>query len=210
MLKTEQVFNTSGVPTYTFVQPKEYTQLLVSLRTPGRGVVIEGPSGIGKTTAVENALKELGVTKDVAELSARKPADVEYIEALPSMRKVGVVVVDDFHKLAEKTRSELADYMKSLADEEAADVKLIVLGINRAGENLINFAHDLVNRVDIVPFEANPDEKVRQLLSQGEAALNIDINVADEIVTVRSRKSPRATGCRNRRRHPEEAGGCTS
>jgi MoxR-like ATPase len=55
----EEVFKTSGVPTFTFVEPSEYTKLLVRLRTPGRGVVIEGPSGIGKTSAVETALKDL-------------------------------------------------------------------------------------------------------------------------------------------------------
>ncbi len=52
ILELQQVFVLSGVPVYTFVQPVEYIQLLVALRTAGRGIVIEGPSGIGKTTAV--------------------------------------------------------------------------------------------------------------------------------------------------------------
>src|SRR4051812_35417899 len=95
----EEVFKTSGVPTYTFVEPAEYTRLLVSLRTPGRGVVIEGPSGIGKTSAVETALKRLGISDTVTKLSARRPNDIEYIESLPTLGKVGLVVVDDFHKL---------------------------------------------------------------------------------------------------------------
>lgn len=55
--KVEEVFKVSGVPTYTFVEPSEYNKLLVALRTPGRGVVVEGPSGIGKTSASETALK---------------------------------------------------------------------------------------------------------------------------------------------------------
>jgi MoxR-like ATPase len=50
------------VPTHTFVEPVEYRDLLLNLRTPGRGLVIEGPSGIGKTTAVETALKQLGIS----------------------------------------------------------------------------------------------------------------------------------------------------
>ena len=76
----EQVFKTSGVPTFTFVEPSEYTKLLVGLRTPGRGVAIEGPSGIGKTSAVETALKQLGVIgNSVTKLSARRLKDVEYI-----------------------------------------------------------------------------------------------------------------------------------
>lgn len=44
--KLEEVYKISGVPTYTFVEPTEFNRILISLRTPGRGMVIEGPSGI--------------------------------------------------------------------------------------------------------------------------------------------------------------------
>lgn len=179
----QDVFKTSGVPTHTFVHPREYPRLLLNLRTPGRGLVVEGPSGIGKTTAVENALSELHLSGNVTKLSARLPDDVEYISMLPTLGKVGTVVVDDFHKLPTVARQTLADYMKTLADRSSTDVKLIVIGINRAGENLIQFAHDLVNRLDVVPFESNPDDRVRDLVSKGETALNICLNVSDEIVS---------------------------
>jgi hypothetical protein len=178
----EEVFKTGGVPTYTFVEPREYADLILNLRTPGRGLVIEGPSGIGKTTAVEKALTRLGLDKSVTKLSARRPKDVEYIESLPELGSVGVVIVDDFHKLQVATRSALADYMKTLADEESPDTKIIVVGINKAGQNLISFAHDLVNRIDIVPFESNSDEKVRELIDQGCVALNVGLAVEDDIV----------------------------
>ena len=178
----EQVFKTSGVPTFTFVEPLEYTTLLVGLRTPGRGVVVEGPSGIGKTTAVETALKHLYRSGDATKLSARRPKDVEYIELLPSLGDVGLVIVDDFHKLSDKTRGALADYMKTLADTESIATKIVVVGINKAGENLISFAHDLVNRIDIIPFEGNSNERVEKVVKLGEAALNVSINVEDEIV----------------------------
>ncbi|MBD2551396.1 TIR domain-containing protein [Microcystis elabens FACHB-917] len=178
----EEVFKTGGVPTYTFVEPKEYADLILNLRTPGRGLVIEGPSGIGKTTAVEKALARLGLDKSVTKLSARRRQDVEYIESLPELGSVGVVIVDDFHKLPTATRSALADYMKTLADEEAAGIKIIVIGINKAGQNLISFAHDLVNRIDIVPFESNSDEKVRELIDQGCEALNAVLAVENDIV----------------------------
>jgi hypothetical protein len=178
----QDVFKTSGVPTHTFVHPREFPRLLLNLRTPGRGLVVEGPSGIGKTTAVENALAQLGLSGRVTKFSARLPEDVEYITMLPSLGSVGIVVVDDFHKLPPSARQSLADYMKTLADRSAADVKLIVVGINKAGESLIQFAHDLVNRLDVVPFESNPDERVRELLTKGENTLNIRLNVADEIV----------------------------
>ena len=48
----------SGIPEHTFVEPVEYTRLLVALRTAGRSIVIEGPSGLGKTTAVSKAITE--------------------------------------------------------------------------------------------------------------------------------------------------------
>ncbi|MCC7380855.1 MAG: TIR domain-containing protein [Deltaproteobacteria bacterium] len=185
-IELQDVFKTNGVPTHTFVEPDEYNELLLALKSPGRGVVIEGPSGIGKTTAVEKAIASLGLGQGtgiaITVLSARKQKDVEYIAALPSMGPVGVVVVDDFHKLQAPMRQQIADYMKTLADAEDEGTKLIVVGINKAGENLISFAHDLVNRIDVIRFESNPDHKVAELISKGESALNISLNVKDEIV----------------------------
>jgi hypothetical protein len=143
--------------------------------------VIEGPSGIGKTTAVETALAKLGISGSVTKLSSRRPADLEYIAEVPHLRMAGILIIDDFHKLSVDVRSSLADYMKTLADEDSRTMKVIVIGINKAGHNLIGFAHDLVNRIDVIPFESNPDEKVRTLIEQGAHELNISINVVDEI-----------------------------
>ena len=182
IIRLDEVFKTSGIPTYTFVRPKEYTELIVNLRTPGRGLVVEGPSGIGKTTAVEKALIELDIHKHVTKLSARKSSDVEYIRELPELGNVGTVIIDDFHILPNEIKVLLANYLKVLADEENKNAKLIILGINRAGENLINFANDLVNRIDVIKFETNPDYKLHELITKGEEILNIDINIKSEIV----------------------------
>ncbi|SRR6266851_4480308 len=179
--RLEEVFKISGVPTHTFVEPTEYSKLLVNLRTPGRGLVVEGPSGIGKTSAVETALRSLEV-RTATKLSARKKVDVEYIEQLPELGSVGLVIIDDFHRLTDTIKARIADYLKTLADEERTDAKVVIVGINRAGERLIGFAADLVNRIDIIPFENNPDHKVSELLKKGQTALSIDLNIADEIV----------------------------
>ena len=72
--RMEEVFKLSGLPTHTFVQPVEYGKLLVSLRSPGRGVIVEGPSGIGKTTAVLKALAELNTVAE--RLTPRKRDDI--------------------------------------------------------------------------------------------------------------------------------------
>lgn len=179
--KLEEVFKIGGIPTHTFVHPVEYPALLVGLRTPGRGVVIEGPSGIGKTTSVTRALEELGLANKVGLLTARRPADIDLIRELPTINDFGTVVIDDFHRLDDNVKQSIADLMKVLADEERQKSKLVILGINKAGDALVQFAHDLNNRLEIIRFEANPIEKVQELLSLGEAALNVELNVKDEI-----------------------------
>ena len=82
-MELQEVFVLSGVPQVTFVQPVEYTRLLVALKTAGRSIVIEGPSGIGKTTSVEKAIAEAGLAGRVVPLSARKKGDVDFIHDLP-------------------------------------------------------------------------------------------------------------------------------
>lgn len=181
-IRMEEVFKTSGIPTYTFVAPLEYSSLLVALRTPGRGVVVEGPSGIGKTTAVSRAIEDLKFKDKVTSLSARRRGDPEIVQELPGMKAFGIVLIDDFHRLPDATRAVIADLMKLLADEEAEDRKIIVIGINKAGESLVRFAHDLNNRLDIIPMETNPDEKVSELISLGEKALRLELNIKPDIV----------------------------
>ncbi|MEB3355815.1 MAG: TIR domain-containing protein [Synechococcales bacterium] len=181
-IKLEEVFKLSGIPSYTFVEPKEYNKLLVSLRTPGRGVVIEGPSGIGKTTAVYQALERLGLNNNVTTLSARKKGDIELIEALRDFQNVGTVLVDDFHRLSDDTKASIADLLKIFADEEREDSKLIIIGINRSGERLIKFGDDLNTRIDVIRFETNPNERVEKLISLGEERLNIYLSTKQDIV----------------------------
>jgi len=180
----EDVFKTSGIPTYTFVKPNEYTKILVCLRTKGRCLVVEGPSGIGKTTCVLKSTEELGINKRITKLTARKKDDVEFIRLLPEFDSLGTVIIDDFHLLEYDVKSSIADYMKVLADEEREADKLILIGINKAGDSLVKIAGDLNNRIDTIKFEQNPEHKVKELIELGESALNIHINTKDEIISL--------------------------
>ena len=171
----------SGLPTYTFVEP-QYKTLLVSIRTPGRGTIVEGPSGIGKTTSVLRIVDSLGDAISVTKLSGRNPDDYDLIAALPEMGAIGLVLIDDFHRLPDKTKFLLADYIKLLADREDEKSKIIVVGINKAGQSLLNYAADLTGRIDTISFEANPEHKVEELVLLGEAALKLSINIKREIV----------------------------
>jgi hypothetical protein len=181
MPRLDEVFKKSGVPTHTFVAPTEFERVLVALRTPGRGIIVEGPSGIGKTSCIKRALDELGMTDSYISLSGRKPGDQEFVAELPNMKAVGVVVVDDFHRLQESAKKGLTDYVKVLADEEDTDSKIILIGINRAGQSLVDYAPDLLHRVEIIKVGRTPVERIHELIALGERALNCTVACADDI-----------------------------
>jgi len=177
----EEVFRLSGTPTHTYVEPARYSEIMVSVRTPGRCLVIEGPSGIGKTTSINKVIDELGLVDKVRRLSARRSGDLEVIAGLSNKSAIGTVIVDDFHRLSDAIKNTLADFMKLLADEGDATSKLILIGINKAGQQLVKFAPDLGSRIDVLRFEPSDLDKIIDLIEQGEAALNIAIPAKKEI-----------------------------
>lgn len=180
--KLEEVFKISGVPTITFIEPSGFDAIKVALRTTGRGLVIEGPSGIGKSTAVAKALTAIGKADSSVKLSARIPEDVEYISMLPQMRDFGLVVIDDYHRLPENVRQEIADLLKVLADTEDPKRKLVIVGINSAGDSLIADAPDLANRIETIKFEVEQPRQIEKMVTLGEAALNVSIEAKQQIV----------------------------
>jgi hypothetical protein len=178
----EDVFKVSGVPTHTFVPPSAYGRLKVALRTRGRGVVVEGPSGIGKSTAVEKALAELNLDGLSTMLSARKPDDAEYISELPHIKSPGIVVIDDFHRLDDATKNAIADFLKVSADNEDSSTKIIILGINDAGRALVRSGSDVANRIETIRFETEPTHKIGAMIEAGERALNISLAAKQNII----------------------------
>jgi hypothetical protein len=170
----EDIFRISGIPRETFVEPQRYNEIMVSVRTPGRCSVIEGPSGIGKTTIITRVLSDLGIAGKASFLSARRSADLEIIEELQDIKDFGIVIVDDFHRLPDSTKAKISNYMKVLADEESETSKIILVGINKAGQQLINFAYDLGLRMDVFRLESNPQELLELVAERGATHLNIE------------------------------------
>jgi hypothetical protein len=58
------IFPLNGVPKYTFVEPEEYGEIAALLGNPEMSFVLEGPSGIGKTTLLRMALADKNVPYD--------------------------------------------------------------------------------------------------------------------------------------------------
>jgi hypothetical protein len=181
MAKLGEVFRLSGEPTYTFVEPLKYHDIKVSLDTPGRCLVLEGPSGIGKTTTIRKAAAEIGADANIKILNARVPREAAEIATLIDQEAFGTIIVDDFHRLEEPVKDSLANKMKVLADAGNDHSKLVLIGINKAGQQLVKFARDLGSRMDLYKLESNPEEKLLELVSSGEQALNVSIRAKEQI-----------------------------
>jgi hypothetical protein len=175
-----EVFKASGVPGITFVEPDSFGRLKMSVTQPGRGVVIQGPSGVGKTTALRKAAEAVSTAGDLRLLSARRTDDVQQLKKIEQWHS-GLVAVDDVHRLDQNTRQYLADYLKDLADREDPQRKLIIVGIPRTGQMLVDLAFDLATRIDVFNIGKVSDAKILRMIEIGEEALNIRFDRKTEI-----------------------------
>ena len=176
------IFKSLGLPDATFVEPEKFTQIKMALQQPGLGVVVEGPSGIGKTTALKKALEQTGLYQQTTFLSARRPQDISRIRNIESWHR-GIVVVDDLHRLDIVINQSVTDYLKYLADQEATDKKLVIVGIPSTGKQLIDIAFDLTLRIKTFRLGKVQDKTLDKMISQGEEALNILFSQKTEIIT---------------------------
>ena len=178
-----EVFLLQGRPEVTFVEPDDYPRLKAAFRIPGRSVIVEGPSGIGKSTAVLIALKNVGVIKsDDDIIKCRTAYGKELALEVVKSKAPGDWIFDDFHHLPRDTKHKIVDRLKVLADEERRDTKFILIGINNAGKKLVELAEDITLRVQRFSLGLNHNEKIADLLRLGEDALQIEFEDKEAIV----------------------------
>lgn len=171
----ETVFVTEGVPNETFVLPSNFNEILVDMRRPGKPVIIEGPSGIGKTCTAKKILEHLGKESEWMYLSCRKPNDISLIRELSENPSSGVFILDDFHRLPSDCQEKISDIAKIAAEEfdSKNHPKLILIGINQVGESLIKFSPDIAKRCGIHKISPASKEQTVALVENGSKALNI-------------------------------------
>lgn len=167
------VFRTTGTPTETFVEPARFGRLRIALSTMGKGLIVEGPSGIGKSVAVKKALEELGLTGKYTLLSSVHPPHLVELEKLLAKPIRGHLIIDDFHRLQPVLKVQLANLIKYLADSDERNAKLTLIGVNQAGMSLTTELPDLAGRIDIFALGRQPDQKIAQLIEKGERAANL-------------------------------------
>jgi hypothetical protein len=182
-LLLEEVFKTEGLPAFTFVPPPNYNEILLDIRNPYKPVILEGQSGTGKTTCVRHILAELNPDNKPEYLTARNSVHVSRIEQIARDQAPGQFVIDDFHRLDPDLQSGLADVAKLSADlgADAKLPKLIIIGINQIGSNLIQLVPDIAKRTGVHRIEPGSNADINQLISIGSQALNVAIKGFEEI-----------------------------
>ena len=103
-------------------------------------------------------------------LPVANPDDFDLIAAFPELGDLGIVLIDDFHRLPEEVKHKLADFIKLLADIESTKSKIIIVGINKAGHSLLSYAADLTGRLDTITFRPLNADRVFYAIWPVEAA----------------------------------------
>ncbi len=181
--RLEDIFKTEGVPEFTFVRPPNYNDILVDIRNPTKPVIIEGQSGSGKTTVAKKIIELAFGSNEFTYLSARKAQDFKIIHDISEGQLIGKYIVDDFHRLDNETQEKIANVIKVAAEDsdESSHPKIVIIGINRVGSELIRLVHDISRRCGIHRVQPASAESINELIEKGEGKLNIKIGNHHEI-----------------------------
>lgn len=192
--KINLIFRTSGPPDVNFVAPAQLPELRSRMSFMGDGLVVEGPSGIGKTTATRRALLDTLASEDfdrlvaagkVRWLSSKSDEDLATLRSILTAGHAnlrGHLVIDDFHRLERALQAQVADLIKLLADGGRDLAKVVVIGINPVGTSLVQDFPDLSGRFTVVSMGKQPDEKIEELIVKGEQAANITFDQRPQFV----------------------------
>jgi hypothetical protein len=178
------VFNEAKVPVLTFVPPKDFNDLVGSLKTPGKHVTLSGPSGSGKTTLAEKALEKAGIGtggyywisgRDYAQkellidvLSSAFGCDSTEAEALGYLKAAGILVIDDFHHLQKTVRDEIGLKLKRWGE---LGIRVFVVGIAGLNKALLDLDSELAIRNDTYEMGTQKNEFIESVIKLGEDAL---------------------------------------
>ena len=191
-LSINDIFRINGTPTVTFVEPPRFGELKLELDTMGTGLIVEGPSKTGKSTAIDKAMDALGIPMQ-AQLwwvGQRLPDFDEFQRVLDELRRADQrrwLFIDDFHYVEDRRYLRaLAFAMKALADQARSNAKVTLIGINPLGASLVQAMPDLAGRFRIMRMDREGDSERSSLLTElivlGERAANIRFLRRDEFV----------------------------
>jgi len=164
------VFKTVGLPPFTYVKPSYYGEVRADIQQAGKHLLIEGPSGIGKTCIVYKVVEDLGWSRgEHYEYVSGRDADVTHkIDEFLAQSSQGktptppLLVADDFHLLPADRRSEIGAILKRMSNrafEQASPPKVVLIGIPTAGTSLLSNSYDLGPRLGSYRFARASDSE---------------------------------------------------
>jgi predicted MPP superfamily phosphohydrolase len=189
-LSINDIFRLNGPPTVTFVEPPKFRILQLELNTMGTGLILEGPSKTGKSTAIHKAMAALRIdARDQRWRTGQRPPPFDEfqreLDELGRAKRRTWLVIDDFHYLEDgRYLRALAFAMKSLADQPRSNAKVTLIGINPLGASLVLAMPDLVGRFRIMRIDRDEwaSKRIAALIELGERAANIRFRRRDELV----------------------------
>ncbi len=188
-LPIEEIFAHTGQPGVTYVETEQGRDLRLRLRKMGEGLVVEGPSGVGKTTAVRRALADLDQEGRTEYVLGTEPDDLPRLDELvkTSLPAGGHLVVDDFQRLDTPRQGALALLIKRLSDRNRRDAKVTLIGINPVGATLVQDLPEM-QRYTVVKMRGQQSrEEIEALISSGERAANIEFGFREEFIDAAER-----------------------
>ena len=192
--RLKEVFQTVGLPKYTYIKPRHFGEIRSDIEQSGKHLLIEGPSGIGKSCVAYKVFEELSWEsgRNYAAKSCREGDAFRYINEFLDKAMQGdtglvrVLLADDFHILTESERSEIGSRLKMLSDrtfEQAETSKLILVGIPAAGASLLSNSKDLGPRLGSYRIQRAEDREIDKLIDEGEAELSVLFENRDVILS---------------------------
>ena len=183
--KLQEVFCTTGLPDFTYVEPSNYRNVEYDLRERGKHLLIYGSSGSGKTCLISRILADFNLKEgsDYLLISAlAEDADKKTKDLMDQSLKGDVkipIVIDDFHVLDNETRVYIARKLRQLSDmvfrTKEITSKFILLGIATSTQDLLYSGLDLGRRLGIHKMPLPQPSDLNNLIGQGERRLSIQI-----------------------------------
>ncbi|PWK13106.1 TIR domain-containing protein [Tumebacillus permanentifrigoris] len=187
MLFLEEVFPSHGYPAHTFVVSTIHRRLCLSLRTAGRSLLVEGSSGLGKTSSLVWAFEELGWGERVEWFSGINRQDHVRLESLlhevelEPIQCGRVYCIDDFNRLPSALQQRVNEaVLRSVTYGPDAD-KWVLCGIPTAGRSLLRIPTAVRGRIDRLSFGTRSEALILQQIEKGEEALQINIAQKSEL-----------------------------
>ncbi|HEX8106873.1 MAG TPA: hypothetical protein VF516_04050, partial [Kofleriaceae bacterium] len=187
-----EIFRIDGPPAFTFVEPPQFAEIRLALRTMGTGLIVEGPSKAGKSTAIRKVMDDVAVPlgDQIWWHGHRMPPLAEFgrmLDRLLSATRDTWLFIEDVHRIANaRYRRELGSAMKVLADQSVRHAKITLIGNNPGGHSLLQWMPDLVGRLRVIRVDVAHDRgsniRIAELIGAGEAAANVRFRRRDEFV----------------------------